>query len=99
MALISTSTAAHTAIHENLEGPELVKPILDPLDNDLLPILGKFPVIRLHIPFTWLSEETLPAQVLVEIFNHILLGGVAIVAGLEHRRRIHPVLLRNGARH
>ena len=40
VAFVGTGPAAYTDVHEHLQGPEFIQPLLESLVNDLLPVFG-----------------------------------------------------------
>ena len=50
VALVGTRAAAHTDVHEHLEGPEFFQPFTESFKDDLLPIVGQLPVVIQRIP-------------------------------------------------
>ena len=57
VALVGAGAATHTAVHEDLQGAEFVQPFLEPVEDDLLPVLRQLPVIICGIPVAWLTEQ------------------------------------------
>ena len=86
MTLISAGTAPDADIHEDLEGAELVETFLHPVKDDLLPVLGQFPVLVRHRPHSGVRHA--------EVLKALGLGTVAPGALPEFKRGRHPIRFR-----
>ena len=88
MALVGAGTAADTAVHENLQGAELVETLLQPLMMISFQFSGSFQssssgdhsrALGKYSPF-WLLR-----------YSTFLFGRIGIIARLENHRDVHPV--------
>jgi hypothetical protein len=66
MTLIGTGTTADATVHKYLQGPELIKPFSEAVDDGLLPVFRKFPVVIFGIPLAGIgkADARLAVQIL-----------------------------------
>jgi hypothetical protein len=82
VALVGTGAAAHADVHEHLEGPELLQPFPEPLENDLLPVFRQLPVVLQRVPGAGIGKA--------QGFDAFGVGCIAIHPLADIHRRVHP---------
>jgi len=97
VTLVGAGPATDTTVHEDLEATKFIKPLAQALKDDLLPVLGKFPVLVLGAPDPRLPE--LAGKGLVEILDNLRLAGITIITGFKYDRGVHPACPGNGPGH
>ena len=88
MAFIRAGSAPHTDIEKELKRPIAAETVFHPLNEDLFPVLRKFPVHLRRLPFPRVWE--------IEILLMFGGCGVAVSSFSELNRRFHPALGRRG---
>ncbi len=82
VALIRAGAAAYADVHEEPERPVLFQALRDPFEEDLLPVLGQFPVRVGRSPVPRVREtDDVQAFRLRSMAEHAL---------FDHRGRVHP---------
>ena len=57
MALVGAGPAADADVQEEAEGPEFIQPFLEPVQDDLFPVRGQFPVGVRHLPLPGIGHS------------------------------------------
>jgi hypothetical protein len=83
MAFVGTGSTAHTDIHENLESPEAVEALAHSIENDLLPVFRKLPVIVQGIPGPGVGQA--------HVLDALGVRGITIPSVLDLQRKVHPI--------
>ena len=56
MTLVGTGPASHANIHKHAERPILVQSLAHTFEDDLLPVVGQFPVFLHRLPFAHMRQ-------------------------------------------
>ena len=84
MTFVGACAAAHAYIHEDLERPILVEQVLEPVVDDLLPVIWQLPIFVQGVP----GPRVRKAQCL-DAFG---IGCVAVHSLADVHRDVHPVV-------
>ena len=83
MAFIGAGAAADANVHEDLKAPETVQPLLEPIMEDLLPVVRELPVVLEGIPRAGIGKP--------QRFDTLGVGRIAVHPRTDIDRGIHPV--------